>query len=378
MRTLRVALISGPQYDQIEPALASFTDEQGIRIDVAFRGDHPSLNAHLATALPAGAPYDLVSTHSKYAASQARWLEGLDGTVALDGFHDTAAQLCRTSGRLLCVPRNIDARLLWLRRDVLGTVPPPATWADLLEVAASVPEPVAGFAFPTRDSGLFGTFFELAVAFGGPLFGDDGSPHLDSAGAVEALTWMVEAHRVHRVTPPDLEDWYFDEVSAGFRSGAVAMVGDWPGYYGLLVAAGLRDVVDVARYPIGPAGRAVYAGCHAYALPASSPHRDDALELLCHLTSPATAALDAAAGMVPARVDVPMPVTHPLDGRRAELLRATIADDLLTFPSLERYPELEEAAAGALRGALLGRASPAGSLAFAQSMALRLAAPRVR
>src|SRR5438045_1263069 len=98
MPTLRVALIGGSQYDQIGPALAAFTDEHGIEVEVAFRGDHPSLNAHLATALPSAVPYDLVSTHSKYAPSQARWLMDLEGVGVMDGVHDTAARLCRVNG----------------------------------------------------------------------------------------------------------------------------------------------------------------------------------------------------------------------------------------------------------------------------------------
>lgn len=340
---------------------------------MAFRGDHPSLNAHLADALPGAAAYDLVSTHSKYAPSQAQWLRRLDDPPP-GAFHPTAVDLCRAPDGLLCRPRNIDVRLLWLRRDLVGDAPAPDTWDGLLTLAAELPEAhpsVAGFAFPGRSSGLFGTFYELTVAFGGHLFDGDGQPTLDSGGAAAALDWMLDAHRRRRVTPPDLDRWYFDEVAAGLRDGRVAMIGDWPGYYGLLVGQVDRDLLEVARYPSGPGGRAVYAGCHAFALPVGGREPAAAQLLLDHLTSPAAAAIDAAAGVVPARLDVAVAGDHPLDRRRSELLAATIADDLLTFPPLARYPEVEDAAATALAAALFADLDPATALAEAQAAAER-------
>ena len=44
------------------------------------------------------------------------------------------------------------------------------------------------FGFPGRESGLFGTFFELVVGAGGRLFTDDGRPSIDSPAAVAAQT----------------------------------------------------------------------------------------------------------------------------------------------------------------------------------------------
>jgi multiple sugar transport system substrate-binding protein len=350
--TLSVALIGGPQYAALDPAIARFSAETGVEVEVAFRGDHPSLNAHLAETMPAGVPYDLVSTHGKYAPAQSRWLRPLDGLVDVGAFRPGPLRLCSFEGRLLCVPRNIDVRLLWWRRDLMAAAP--VTWDQLASVAQSLASnEMAGFAFPARDSGLFGTFFELTVAFGGQLFGDDGKPRFDDAGARQALAWLVDA--VHQAKAP--ADWYFDEVSAGLRDGTVAMAGDWPGYYGLLDGSPAESSLDVARYPSGPAGRAVYAGSHGFAVPTACVHPDEALQLLAYLTSRDSAAGEAAAGMVPARNDVDLPRKHALDQRRADLLDITIAEDMLHFPPIESYPEIEEAAAGPLHEALTGRLS---------------------
>lgn len=73
------AAISGPMYDPLYARLPTFTQATGIEVEIAFRGDHPTLNEHLAH-LP-DMPYDLVSTHTKYAPSQLSFLAPLDGLI---------------------------------------------------------------------------------------------------------------------------------------------------------------------------------------------------------------------------------------------------------------------------------------------------------
>ena len=87
--------------------------------------------------------------------SQAEWLHPLDDLVdpsAVSALAPRAVELCRFDGALLCVPRNIDVRVLWWRTDLLGAAP--ATWDDV-EAAPGA------FGFTGRESGLFGLFYEL-------------------------------------------------------------------------------------------------------------------------------------------------------------------------------------------------------------------------
>ncbi len=371
MRPLRIAVIGGAQYDHVNAVFESFAAEHGVEVQVAFRSDHVALNAHLATALHGGAAYDLVSTHSKYVPAQAHWLWSLDDlidTAELAVLQPAAVELCRVRGALKCLPRNIDARLLFVNRDFVPDGWIPESWQHLHESLArtAAASGSAGYAFPTRDSGLFGTFYELTAAFGGHLFDEGGRADFTSSAAVMALEWLMEVSTSPGLTPPQMiaDAWYFDEVSAAFRAREVAVVGDWPGYYGLLAAEqGLRDRARVVRYPIGANGRRhVYAGCHAWAIPLDASDVQVSLLLLQHLSAAGAAMVDAAAGMVPVRADVSMPVGHPLDARRAELLRLTVVDDLLTFPPLEDYPAIEAAAAVMLRAALLGHCSARAAL----------------
>src|SRR6266849_2749524 len=131
---LQVALISGPAYDPLYECLPAFADATGVKVDVAFRGDHPSLNHHLATLTKV--PYDLVSTHTKYVPSQLGFLAPLNELIEPAGLTDFVPlllELACVDGSLYSIPRNIDVRLLHFRKDLIGS--PPATWDELLNTA---------------------------------------------------------------------------------------------------------------------------------------------------------------------------------------------------------------------------------------------------
>ena len=74
---LKIALISGGMYDRLYARIPQFEQATGVAVAVEFTGTHPELNAHLAALDPV--PYDLISTHTKYAPSQQRFLAPLEG-----------------------------------------------------------------------------------------------------------------------------------------------------------------------------------------------------------------------------------------------------------------------------------------------------------
>jgi multiple sugar transport system substrate-binding protein len=74
MSRLRVALVGGPMYDRLYDLLPD-------DVEVVVHADHPTLNREAAAMLAAGERIDLLSTHGKYAPSQAAWLQPLDDLV---------------------------------------------------------------------------------------------------------------------------------------------------------------------------------------------------------------------------------------------------------------------------------------------------------
>src|SRR5438093_10566123 len=159
MRELHVGLSSGPQYDRLAQLLPAFERRHGYRVSVEVQLPHVELNARMAADLgtPHG-PYDLISTHTKYAPSQAAHLRPLDELLAaedLADFFPRVVELCRINGMLLQLPRNFDARLLFYRADRIaarraGRTPPrrsPATPA-LGSLGSRFPARIRGWLAP--------------------------------------------------------------------------------------------------------------------------------------------------------------------------------------------------------------------------------------
>jgi multiple sugar transport system substrate-binding protein len=346
---LQVALISGPAYDPLYDGLPRFTEATGITVRVAFRGDHPALNQHLAS-LPE-VPYDLVSTHTKYAPSQLRFLASLNELIepaTLTDFLPLLLKLARVEGSLYSVPRNIDVRLLHYRRDLIDS--PPATWDELLEIARRLNSPpgLYGFLFPGRESGLFGTFYELAEMAGARLFPEDLVPDMVNEGGRWALRFLRTCY-AEALTPRELTAWHYDKVHECFRAGHAAMVGDWPGYYSLYrdsKISAVHDRLGLSPYPVGPAGKSLaYGGGHTFALTKRGVKRPEALELLLYLTAPEQQLGEARQGCVPVRASVMKQMQQETDqANRARLamLEHVIAGQILIPPKLARYPEIEE------------------------------------
>lgn len=354
---VRVALIAGAQYDRLCATLPDFTEAQGIAVEVGFQGDHPALNRHLASFDQP--PYDLVSTHSKYAPAQMRFLASLDGlALDLSDFLPTALDLARINGALCGLPRNIDVRLLHWRTDLLPA--PPRTWDELLAMARTATG-LYGFACPGRDSGLFGTFYELCEMAGASLFPPSLVPDIENEGGRRALG-LLRTLVQEQLVPPDVTAWHFDEVHRCFRDGRCLMVGDWPAFYALHRDPAISAVADrfaVSRYPAGWSGRSLsYGGGHLFALTHAGARRPEAQQLLAFLTAPEQQMVEARAGAAPVRHSVLTRMreeAQPRERERLHLLEQVIANDILIPPKFASYPDVEELLWREVQLAILGQ-----------------------
>lgn len=341
--TLRVALVGGPMYDGLYDLFAD--DVRSGAIEVAVHADHPTLNRAVADRLAAGERLDVISTHGKYAPSQAAWLRPLDEHVpahVLEALAPQARLLCTFDGALLCVPRNVDVRVLWWRTDLMDT--PPATW-DEVEAAGS-------FGFTGRESGLFGLFFELMASAGASLFDADLRPTLDGPDAVAAVERL---QRLAATAPPDLPTWHYDDVDDALLAGRVSMAAAWPGGYERIRHSDLYDRLAPARYP----GGGSYAGCHAWGIPTTCGDVPGAVDLVTRLCSEEAGRLEARAGGVPAHLGAAAQhePADDTDGGRWAVTHATIADAMLTYPPFADFPKVEDAGWNALHDAVRGACS---------------------
>lgn len=321
------------------------------QVEVVIHADHPTLNRRVAEMLGAGERLDLIATHSKYAPSQARWLQPLDRFVepaAVAELAPLAVALCRYEDQLLCVPRLTDVRVMWMRSDRIADVPD--TWLDL---AASD----LVFGFPGRESGLFGTFFELVVGMGGRLFDDHANPQMASAEAEESIELLC---RLASRAPTDLVTWHYDDVDRALLDGRLDAAAAWPGAWGPISRSSLVSVLEPHLYLAGPTRRVSYSGCHAWAIPTTCGDRPAAQALLAQLIGRDAQSLDANGGTMCAHTEALAAVVpvNDLDNRRLTITRSTIAESMITYPALPRFPALEDSGWKAINAALRGELRP--------------------
>lgn len=363
MKELHLALIGGPQYDRLLELLPAFEQQIGYRLYVDVHLPHVELNERMAKDLgTANGHYDMISTHTKYCPSQAEHLRPLDEFVNPDELSDFVPRvldLCRfangtdqTHERLMQLPRNLDARLLFYRADL---IPAPPTWDEAAEqMVKHHRDGFYGFAFPGRHSGLFGTFYEMLGMAGGDLFDAELNPIFNSEAGEWALSFLHRLHTVDCVTPRDLfENWYYDEISDRFRRGDVLMIGEWPGFYGLYqqrATCAIFDQFDVAVYPAGPAGiRKSYAGGHTFAIPKAAHDPEGGLALAKYLTSPEVQWHEASvSGHTPVRQSIFKKMKDQSeqgtehDAKRMAALEETISHYAMIPPKFAKYPLIED------------------------------------
>jgi multiple sugar transport system substrate-binding protein len=361
---LRVALVAGPMYDHLYRQSHVFDPAS---VDVVVHADHPTLNKAVAEMLGKGERLDLIATHSKYAPSQAQWLQPLDSLLeprSISALAPLAVELCRYRGKLLSVPRLIDVRILWVRSDRVAVVP--SSWRELVESDVL-------FGFPGRESGLFGTFFELVVGMGGRLFDDDGQPCFDSPEAIASIELLC---RLGSRGPSDLPTWHYDEVDQALLSGQIDAVGAWPGGWGSISKSPLADVLTPHLYPSGPQRRVSYAGCHSWAIPTTCGNLPGALQLLTELIGFETQSLDATGGTICAHSGALAAVEpiNEVDHERLAITQATIADSMITYPQMERFPLIEDAGWAAINSALRGEVQPTEAARLMQTRATEILA----
>jgi len=208
------------------------------------------------------------------------------------------------------------------------------------------------FGFPGRESGLFGTFFELVVSRGGRLFDEDHRPTMDTPEA----RWAVETLcALAARAPVDLPDWHYDEVDAALHTGRIDAAGVWPGGTSDVRAASTQ--LQPHAYP----GGISYAGCHSWAIPRTCGDVDGARALVERLIGFDAGVVDGRGGTVPANVAAfaTNEGVDEVDARRLAITRDTIATGMITYPPLERFPAVEDAGWQAINAALRGDADPA-------------------
>lgn len=202
-------------------------------------------------------------------------------------------------GRLVGMPFNIEAGLLYYRTDLLrkyGYTHPPETWTELDKMAARIQagERAAGnrdfWGFVWQGApyeGLTCNALEWQASFGGgTILESDGTVSVNNPQAIRA---MKQARSWVGTISPSSVTVYKEEDSRNlWASGNAAFTRDWVWIIFALDKKGdspIRGKVAATRLPSGGAGQVSVVGGQALAISKYSAHPREAAEFVRYLTS---------------------------------------------------------------------------------------------
>lgn len=212
--------------------------------------------------------------------------DGLDLSPYLEGGVDAGY----FNGQQWALPRYNNAGLLYYRTDLVQT--PPATWEELEQQAAALKGQGGtqfGYVFQGKQyEGLTANFIELAAAYGGQVYDEQGNVVINSPGTVKGLQKLVDIANSGYV-PSDIKTFTELETRNAFIEGQAVFARHWPGVYSQLIDPSISKVYDkvgIAPLPAGDSGSAATLGGWLAAINKYSQHPREAWEFVKFAFSP--------------------------------------------------------------------------------------------
>lgn len=284
--TLLIGSSGDAETKAVKDAIAAFTAESGVAVDVQLATD---LQQELAQGFAAGKPADvfyLAPDHlASYADNGSLYAYG-DQLSNKGDFYPSLITNLTYNGTLYGVPKDFSTLALFINTDMwqaagLTEADYPTDWAGLEKVAQAL---TTGGVVGLGCSGEYarvGAF--MAQAGGGLLSPDNSTVTANSAQSVAGLAEvkkLLEAGTLKFAA--DLGTGWGGEA---FGSGKCAMTieGNW------LTGALANDYPNIhyviVELPAGPAGKGTMQFTNAYGIAEASPNKDAAVKLVEFLTS---------------------------------------------------------------------------------------------
>src|SRR5688572_8499649 len=284
----------------------------------------------------------------------------------------------RWGDSLYALPWFADVGMLYWRTDLMRA--PPATFADLVQVAKRVRKPGGpqyGMVWQgARYEGLITTFVEYLGAYGGQIL-DRGRVVVNSEAGLRALTEMRDQIYREGVVPRAVLTWQEEQTRFAFQNGQASFMRNWPNAYPLRQDTAESRVAgrySVAPMPAGPGGTHTAAvGGAQLAINRRSEHPEAAWALINYLTQPEQMReRDKVVGQIPTRSAV---YDDPELASGLAISPATVRRIIeygVPRPVTPIYIQLSEILQNQLHRTLTRQSEPSAALALAQSEMQRL------
>lgn len=280
-------------------------------------------------------------------------------------------------GRLVAVPYQIGAGLLYYRTDLLekhGFDGPPATWNELEEMARTIQEgeradgnpDMWGYAWQGNAyEGLTCNALEWFASSGaGTFISPDGTITVNNDAALEILGQA--AGWVGNISPSGVTGYAEEDARNLFQSGNAAFMRNWPYAYnaGQSEDSAIRDLFDVTVLPSGTAGgpNAACLGGQSLAVSRYSSNPGAAADVALYLASEEVQKLRAVEGSFSGTIaslyeDEDVLEANPFFGSLIDIFASAVPRP--STVTGEEYSEVSRAVYTAVHDVLTGRQSDA-------------------
>jgi multiple sugar transport system substrate-binding protein len=213
--------------------------------------------------------------------------ESLGGWLPLA---DEATNPERYGGNRYGIPYSLGGNVLFRRNDVLepvGFPDAPETWEELGEAARAGHNPpeVYGMGFALSNVGDGNLTTAMLQSWGGRIADDEGRTcTLDSPETRAFLEWITTAY-ADGLFPPGATTWDGAGDNVAYQSGNAVFIAN-PGSVYLYLLENDPELAEVSRFsalPSGPVMRISSADAKVRVIPASSAHKEQAVDLFKYL-----------------------------------------------------------------------------------------------
>ncbi len=282
-----IASSGAPETDAVQAAAKAWNDKTGSTATVTAA---QNMDQQLGQAFAANKAPDVfyldASKLADYASTGALYAYGDKAAGAAD-FYPSLKDAFTYKGTFYCAPKDFSTLALEINSAMwaqagLTAADIPTSWDQLTKVATTLKAKVPGVT-PLVISTGHDRIDAFLVQAGGNLLDKDGKPTADSAENVMGLNYAKSL-----LTAGLMQ--FNTQVGAGwggeaFGKGKAAMTieGNW--IAGAMASDYKTVKYDVAPLPAGPKGKGTLAFTNCWGIPASSAHKDAAVDFVNAMTA---------------------------------------------------------------------------------------------
>jgi multiple sugar transport system substrate-binding protein len=269
-KTVALAVEEHPWWETVKPLIPCFEKLTGITVKSSVLGEDQFVSK-LPTQLSAGASTPDVFMVNQYGQAQgANWLQPLNPYMSnskltdsawynVNDFFPGARNFAQTNGQYLAMPITAEAQMLFIRTDLVKSVPTTITELETA-AAAATKDGVAGFGSRAVASASETPwpFAGFAFSDGGTYLTSSGKAALDSPANVLALRQYADL--ISKYGPTGSAGWGYLQNLQAMEQGNLAIWTDSSTFEGTLkdsTKSKFASTIDAYPFPAGASGKSL-------------------------------------------------------------------------------------------------------------------------